>query len=731
MSYFDKYLKYKNKYDTLLQTGGVLALQSPEIRKQRLARQNVERVVKDQERKAILDAQMLYQYQEKEKNKNIKSSQKPELIPVLQDFDIPREKFKHAFKLSDEFKINNLTEYDLQKIRELIDVYDRFSSYIDNFQNFRFGVMDFFEELIIIYNYHLYQYLKNSDIKSEIQEYIPLFFRKNLKVKLSETEIEKEQKLHKIINKYVNDNNIYQKFKLYIVAPGDSPSKLVFYINKLKKLNLLQEIFLIKNNKYWNFENFDLINKINFEFIYFSISGLVDTYDDPEIHNYIASYLPDNIENSELIILDYVARGYSVYAILNTFKLKYSFNENRIRNYSRELSNTFEMNPPPGIKNYFVLQLLKYMGRDDVSYIMDSEKLSSRCMPYNSEGKIIDLSKVDNKGCHFFIYASYIYTKYKLQKSKYAEKKIIFKFEDYVSSIVDILFIDDNFNKTKIKNVLVRSYGKEIKIYLLKRNYKFSYYNSFILGDSKRILDIKIKKSFNINWYVDNIIYSNFKYIDDNQNIIELGSVLYKRIPDNYKNPITQIEIIPLSDMLKFDLEIDSKKKILINPINIIDVKYVEEVNIINISDAEISLIRKSSANKNMLLTVTLINGVSYDGFFYRNSIGNEVTFYSIPERNIDSDFKHLKINLIYSLIVQVVFKYNIVGYKSNFYSYSSSYELDKLINSKKTLKITILSDKIYEYIGVFEKTDTYNQFKYIDKNIIFYGDQILSIDEV
>ena len=144
-------------YDGLIWGGSSLNIynDSPEIRKQRLARQNVERVVKDQERKAILDAQMLYQYQEKEKNKNIKSSQKPELIPVLQDFDIPREKFKHAFKLSDEFKINNLTEYDLQKIRELIDVYDRFSSYIDNFQNFRFGVMDFFEELIIIYNYHL------------------------------------------------------------------------------------------------------------------------------------------------------------------------------------------------------------------------------------------------------------------------------------------------------------------------------------------------------------------------------------------------------------------------------------------------------------------------------------------------------------------------------------------------------------------------------------------------
>ena len=355
-------------------------------------------------------------------------------------------------------------------------------------------------------------------------------------------------------------------------------------------------------------------------------------------------------------------------------------------------------------------------------------------MPYNSEGKIIDLSKVDNKGCHFFIYASYIYIKYKLGQSKYFEKKITFKFEDYAGSIVDILFIDDNFNKTKVKNVLVRSYGKEIKIYLLKRNDKVSNSNYFFLGDSKRILDIKIKKSFNINWYAKNIIYSNFKYMDNNQNVIDLGYVLNKGITDNFdsqKKNITEIEIIPLSYMLKFDLEIDSKKKILINPLNIIDVKYVEEINMVNFSDAEFSLIKKSSSHKNMILTVTLINGVSYDGFFNSYSIGNEVTFYSIPERNIDSDFKHLKINLIFSLIEQVVFKYNIVGYKSNFYSFNSSYELDKLINSKKTLKITILPDKIYEYIGLFEKTDIYNQFKYIDKNIIFYGEQILSIDEV
>ena len=66
--YKSKYLKYKAKYLKLKNmSGGMLSLQSPEIREKRIARQNIERVIKSQERKSILDAQLLYQSEERQK----------------------------------------------------------------------------------------------------------------------------------------------------------------------------------------------------------------------------------------------------------------------------------------------------------------------------------------------------------------------------------------------------------------------------------------------------------------------------------------------------------------------------------------------------------------------------------------------------------------------------------------------------------------------------------------
>ena len=68
MDYKTKYIKYKKKYN-ILKNGGsnnkLLALQSSEIRDKRIEREESEKVIKSQERRAILNAQEVYQEKEK------------------------------------------------------------------------------------------------------------------------------------------------------------------------------------------------------------------------------------------------------------------------------------------------------------------------------------------------------------------------------------------------------------------------------------------------------------------------------------------------------------------------------------------------------------------------------------------------------------------------------------------------------------------------------------------
>ena len=90
MDYKSKYKKYKSKYINLKNYKGgakqLLALQSTEIREQRLSRENAN---KNRERRAILEAQEIYQLQEREKKyQEIRDNLPNELVDLISRHNI-------------------------------------------------------------------------------------------------------------------------------------------------------------------------------------------------------------------------------------------------------------------------------------------------------------------------------------------------------------------------------------------------------------------------------------------------------------------------------------------------------------------------------------------------------------------------------------------------------------------------------------------------------------------
>ena len=92
------------------------------------------------------------------------------------------------------------------------------------------------------------------------------------------------------ISKILNERSVPGK-EIIVIAPGDSPSKIVRYLEILMK-------------------------DVSCQFISFSLSNMFENCNEEDAISYIASYIPDgNIEN--IILLDYIATGSTVRAFMN------------------------------------------------------------------------------------------------------------------------------------------------------------------------------------------------------------------------------------------------------------------------------------------------------------------------------------------------------------------------------------------------------------------------------
>ena len=116
-----KYLKYKARYNNLKKiSGGMMALQSSEIREQRLSRENAS---KNRERRAILEAQEIYQLQERERKKeiNLRKEIENRMNEMLDFIDKELERLENILKQIENIikKCLKLKNYDI-KIHKLL-----------------------------------------------------------------------------------------------------------------------------------------------------------------------------------------------------------------------------------------------------------------------------------------------------------------------------------------------------------------------------------------------------------------------------------------------------------------------------------------------------------------------------------------------------------------------------------------------------------------------------------
>ena len=113
--------------------------------------------------------------------------------------------------------------------------------------------------------------------------------------------------------------------KLYIIAPGDSPSKIINYLQKNKMYDRC-------------------------EYISFPLSNMVGNEDNRRNYKhsvkYIASFLP--LLSSNFLIIDYVARGSTIKGIINGFKYfkkvnKYCIDRGKAEELKKELKTILDV----------------------------------------------------------------------------------------------------------------------------------------------------------------------------------------------------------------------------------------------------------------------------------------------------------------------------------------------------------------------------------------------------
>ena len=204
-------------------------------------------------------------------------------------------------------------------------------------------------------------------------------------------------------------NSLSEKNKLYVICPGDSPVKIIRY---LEQLNLCP----------------------NCKFINFPISrGVVND----NSYNYISSYIPDDFCN--IIILDLIDTGYTLTMIYNSLKTKI-INNNKINNDLNKkcleqigicftnyiiklypnLKNkiNMELNINRGIfpimeENYcnfnykYILNILDYWGWNRAGIFAYAENFNARCIVQNEKHEILtdDLkNNINTFGCDFFVF---------------------------------------------------------------------------------------------------------------------------------------------------------------------------------------------------------------------------------------------------------------------------------------------------------------------------------------
>jgi hypothetical protein len=183
-----------------------------------------------------------------------------------------------------------------------------------------------------------------------------------------------------------------------VIAPGDSPYKVVKYI-QLKKLCP------------------------DCNFIIFPISGvLYDEFNNNKsikLFNFLDNYLPkDNLD--KIMIIDYIYYGNTINAFIQYYNSKRSkIYRPFTSKLQSELDIIISVDPEERIliddtsmpKPIQHIINIGYFFNKITSNLMEfGETNNTRCLPKNEEYEMLDISSFDAIGCLFFIYTAILYT---------------------------------------------------------------------------------------------------------------------------------------------------------------------------------------------------------------------------------------------------------------------------------------------------------------------------------
>jgi len=335
---------------------------------------------------------------------------------------------------------------------------------------------------------------------------------------------------------------INEKAIINVIAPGDSPAKIVKY---LQRNNLCP----------------------NCNFISFSLSEVYyytyETNADPnKLYNYLAIKLPsDNLDNT--VIMDYVARGGAIKGIANTYSIKLDNKKfadkllaelvNVIKNLSKNLlkedGDDIELLDPIHIIDIHFY----FYGYGITHFLISAEDINTRCMPKNEKFEVINEAEFKSYGCDFFVYMTILHKMYGGERlfkiiddlKMTLQRPIEDFYREYGSNkIVDLtIYNEDGITTSQIENIMI-SQIKDNNIYIIiNQERAFGDYKNYISYSSIIEHNTMIKKEL-----VD------FKCIEKTgytyKNIYSIYNITY----NNGENEISALNMVYVDDdnYLKF-----------------------------------------------------------------------------------------------------------------------------------------------------------------------------------
>jgi hypothetical protein len=148
--------------------------------------------------------------------------------------------------------------------------------------------------------------------------------------------------------------------KILLIAPGEGPSKVIEF---------LERAYISK--------------KSNIKIISFPLSNMHNKWFTVRTQKYIKSKLPWRLKNKHIVIIDYLATGCTVGAILSYLERSRKLdmklaNDELMKNLYP--NNIFD-SPKPSIEPKHILNINKYF-EGDLNYIIDAQKYHTRRYPY-------------------------------------------------------------------------------------------------------------------------------------------------------------------------------------------------------------------------------------------------------------------------------------------------------------------------------------------------------------